>query len=385
LALAAQLGYINVNINQYRPVGGTLVRSDEKPLTIRVESQISEATRTVSFVTHWPLSPAPSCGVQLGDIAIGTADGDDAPRSIAFDDLRRLRQFDIKVVDANGQDRSSDYTLDISGDFLGATRLSSQGAFFDKVQLNHLRYKSPLAVEIGARAAYWRFSGDFTVQAAALTIIAHRFLEVPVTTLKPTDDAELSWLFEQAEALLATGEAKIAEAASPDWEVVRWTISLATVAGYIALIQDRYARAEQLFAIPVRHIDLVHLAKVSALNVVNGCFLHGMLSLVLGRADAAKASLTKGVQSLPAIVSAQNLMENVWVIGDMMNLMRAARQSFIAMVRLRLIPATSPSGPVIAGNTQIAIAELQSPLHGILLAGRAALLARAVTNAGGSI
>ena len=137
---------------------------------------------------------------------------------------------------------------------------------------------------------------------------------------------------------------------------------------------------------PVRYVALVSVARVSALNIVNGCFVHGLLSHVLGRSDVARASLTTGVESVPALVAAQDLMENVWVMGDLMNVMRSARQCFIALVRLKLVPAQSPTtGPVIDNSGQMLVSDVVGPLHGILLAGRSALIARAVVGAGGAI
>lgn len=305
--------------------------------------------------------------------------------TLTIDDLRALPHHAIEIRDGGGNDVEQTLDFALAGDFFEAISIQTAQAFFGRIQLNHSRYKSPLLLEMGARAGYARFAQDYRIQAAALTIIAHRFLEMPIEQLKP-DDKRLSWLLDNAATVIARGEAMIGAAAEPDWEVARWTISLATVAGYLSLIGDRYVRAETFFAVPVRYVALVSVARVSALNIVNGCFVHGLLSHVLGRNDIARASLTTGVESVPTLVAAQDLMENVWVMGDLMNVMRSARQCFIALVRLKLLPAQSPTtGPVIDNSAQMLASDVVGPLHGILLGGRSALIARALVGSGGTI
>jgi hypothetical protein len=305
--------------------------------------------------------------------------------SLSLDELRQLDRWDITIRDDGGTEVSDGLEHMLTGAFFDAVGIDTPHDFFAKVQLNHSRFSSPVLLEMAARAAFTRFAGNYCVQAAALTVIAHRFLERPVASLKGQDQ-HVGWLLDRAASLLDQGEALIDSTETPDWEVARWTISLATVAGYLALIGDRYVRAESFFAIPVRYVELVRLARVSALNIVTGCFVHGLLSHILGRNDVATTSFTTGVQSLPALVAAQDLMENVWVIGDLMNVMRAARQCYIALVRLKLIPATGAGGVALMGaDAQILVSDVTGPLHAILLAGRSALMARAVAASGGNI
>lgn len=305
--------------------------------------------------------------------------------SLTIGELRALSRFDITIRDDNGTEVSDGLEHMLVGPFFDALAIDTVHEFFARVQQHHSRFPSPMVLEIAARAAFARFEGHYAVQAAALTIIAHRFLDRPVASLKALD-VEIGWLVDRSAEIVEHGKALIDGSETPDWEVVRWTISLATVAGYLALIGDRYVRAEGFFAIPVHYVELVRLSRVSALNIVTGCFVHGLLSYVLGRNDIAKDSLTTGVQSLPALVAAQDLMENVWVIGDLMNVMRAARQCYIALVRLKLIPAAGPGGaPLIDPNTQILVSDVTGPLHALFLAGRSALMARAVAGAGGTI
>lgn len=367
---------------------------DKNTAEITVSSVVNNADQTIAFKANVDRLPALIDGVGL-TFLIGSQPFLHVPAvrspglvvtgAVSLDEMRRFGSFDITIRDDKGAEVSDGLEHMLVGPFFDAISIGAVHEFFTNVQLNHSRFSSPVLLEIAARAAFIRFDGHFVVQAAALTIIAHRFLDRPVTSLKGQDE-HVGWLLDRSTAIVERGEALIAGTDEPDWEITRWTISLATVAGYLALIGDRYVRAEGLFAVPVRNMALVRLARVSALNIVTGCFVHGLLSHVLGRNDVAKASFTTGVQSLPALVSAQDLMENVWVIGDLMNVMRAARQCYIALVRLKLIPAVGPAGArIIDAPTQILVSDVTGPLHGILLGGRAALIARAVAASGGAI
>jgi len=366
---------------------------DENSADIIFRSVVDEAAGSVRFEANTDVAAYSFAGpvmLSIGDRPVLRLPVEGRPGPIdgyvlTIDELRALPHQRIELRDGAGSDMDSALDFALSGDFFDALSLQTAQAFFGKIQLNHSRYTSPLLLEMGARAAYSRFDQDYRIQAAALTIIGHRFLELPIEQLKP-DNKHLSWLLEQAAAVIARGEAMIESAPEPDWEVARWTISLATVAGYLSLIGDRYVRAESFFAVPVRYVDLVSVARVSALNIVNGCFVHGLLSHVLGRNDVARDSLTTGVKSVPSLVAAQDLMENVWVMGDLMNVMRSARQCFIALVRLKLIPAQSPiTGPLINDAAQMLISDVVGPLHALLLGGRSALIARAVVGCGGVI
>ena len=169
---------------------------------------------------------------------------------------------------------------------------------------------------------------------------------------------------------------------TPDWRYIRWTISLATVAGYLALLNNQYTDAATLFAVNVRQVPNVHFAKVSALNLVLGCFTHGLLMSAFGMRDRARDSFSTGLEAVKPVVQAQNLFENVWVIGDLMNVMVAARQCFIALVRLNL-QDFDQSEPIIEPGQQIDTALLKGHLRAILNAGLAPLLADHLMSCGG--
>lgn len=302
-----------------------------------------------------------------GRIALGR-------REVAVTDLLTLNDFTLEVVDAEGNPMGERCSAEFSGDFFKAIGLDSAEAFFANVQEHHTRFKSAVLLELGARAGYLNVPSDFVVRTAALVVTGHRLLERLIGQGSEVDLEAASRLVVAALTEVAAGEALIAgEGAEPDWRHVRWTVSLSTIAGYLALMNGRYLDAATLFEVNVRQIVHVEVAKVSALNFMVGCFAHGVLMSALGDTDSARNSLSVGLEAVKSIVQAQNLYENVWVIGDLINVMRTARQCFVALVRLKLYQPDVPY-PIIDPLFQINTAEVQSPLLRILEHGYAPLL-----------
>ena len=99
--------------------------------------------------------------------------------------------------------------------------------------------------------------------------------------------------------------------------------------------------------------------------MVVGCFMHGVLSHILGDVDTARDSLEAGIESVKPAVQAQNLMENVWVIGDLVNVMRVARQCFIARALFGLAPEIILE-PVLDDRSILTLLDITGPLQGLL-------------------
>ncbi|RYJ04473.1 MAG: hypothetical protein EON47_00175 [Acetobacteraceae bacterium] len=297
--------------------------------------------------------------------------------------LLTLTEMRVDAIDAYGRPLEPDVPVRFEGDVFRALALDTPDEFHKLIQLHHSRFTSPVLLELGAWAAVLRFPDDFVVRNAALVVMAHRILERPFAQLQPADFARAQTIVQMALEDIVLGEDLIREGGdTPDWRYIRWTISLATVAGYLALLNNRYTDAATLFAVNVRQVPNVHFAKVSALNLVLGCFTHGLLMSAFGMRDAARDSFSTGLEAVKPVVQAQNLFENVWVIGDLMNVMVAARQCFIALVRLNL-RSFDPSQPIIDPGQQIDTALLKGPLRAILNAGWAPLLADHLTACGG--
>jgi hypothetical protein len=294
------------------------------------------------------------------------------PTFLSVETMKQLGNFELLAAFEDSP--SNKHTIaQHEGFLLDAISIDSAEAFFRKIQLNHSRYNSKTALYLGAKAAFLNFS-DFLVQACALTVLGHRYLERELSTLAGPDFDEIKWIVEHAKLIVAEG-CRILEAnPNPQWDYVRWTLSLATVAANLSLCRDEIEDARYFFGVNSRHVEHVKISAVSALNMTNGCMLYGLLSYIKGDEDEARESLVRGVESFPLMVAAQNMMANVWVIGDLINVARSSRQCFIGLARLGLIEAKGE--PIIDANFQVDLGDLQSPVAAIIAAGLAPTLER---------
>jgi len=318
--------------------------------------------RSVSLLLgEWPLAR----------LTLGEAGPVKAPLDLRI--LARREDYVLHIRDETGAalDDAADWSL--KGEFFEALRVSPEN-FLDKVQLHHSRFRSAPILEMAAHAFYLNHpEAEFVLRAAALTILSHRYLEKPADSLSEAETARVAWILDEAGTAVPEGAALVRAAeeagSKVDWRHVRWTVSLATVAAHLSLYDESYEPALSFFELAVRHTHLVHYAKVSALNLVICAFAGGIVAHMLGKGEQAKTLLVQGVESVKPIVQAQDLMENVWVLGDLQNVLRAARQSYIALVRMKVIE-TRVSPPVIDDNAQIETGQVKSPLQKIILSGR---------------
>ncbi|MCR0982840.1 hypothetical protein [Roseomonas populi] len=300
--------------------------------------------------------------------------------------LQGREDYVVGLQDEAGRDISGEADWVLSGLFFEALRVTP-AEFLDKVQLHHSRFRSQYLLELAAHGFYLRHpEAEFVLRGAALTILSHRYLEKPADSLDPQEVTRVTWLLGQARPVVEEGAALVRAAETEDrrvdWRHVRWTVSLATVAAHLSLYDESYPQALLFFELATRHTHLVHYAKVSALNLVICAFAEGLIAHLLSRPDQARAALVRGVEAVKPIVQAQNLMENVWVLGDLQNVLRASRQCYIALLRLGLIELRV-TPPMIDDSMQIEVGEVRSPLQRIIMADRVPTLARHLAQHGG--
>ncbi len=330
---------------------------------IRLLAELDDAAQQARF-TATPLASLPAPvevtldGVTLARLPAGDAGAQTL--ALPFEALRDIRRGDI-APRTEGAPLPPD-ALQCEGAFFEALSLPDPARFYEKVQINHTRYASPLLLEVGARCAHERFAQDPLARAAALTILAHRHIERLVPEPAPTEAARIAWLLQQARPIVIRAwrrlPAHVPNAPRPTWQEVRWAVSLATVAGLLHMAGRNYSAAREMFALPRHCLHHVALSKVSALNMVSCCFLHGVLCHMLGDAQAARGSLETGIEGVKPVVRAQDLMTNVWTIGDVVNVLRVARQCFIARERLGLVPPTEGSVPELDAGAVFTLDEL---------------------------
>ncbi len=335
-------------------------------------AELDDAAEAARFTATRIGPPAPALEVTVDGVGLaGLLPGETGPavRHLPFEALRGINSGTL-MLRADGLPVPPG-TLATEGAFFEAIALPDAGRFLEKVQLNHSRYASRLLLELGARCAHGRFRDDALTQAAALTILGHRHIERLSARPGPVEAARIQWLLEQAGPLVAQARARLGPAgipARPDWRDVRWSVSLATVCGYLHMVRGDDAAAREMFALPRHCLHHVGLSKVSALNMVVGCFLHGVLSHMLDEPEAARDSLLAGIEGVKPAVQAQDLTANVWVVGDLINVLRVARQCFIARTRLGLAPAAGAE-PMLDAGSVLTLAEVAGPLPGLVQQG----------------
>jgi hypothetical protein len=287
------------------------------------------------------------------------------PTQLPMDSLRDQHDFTIALIDQDDPDRPPVIPGRSEGAVLEAVTLPTTAAFFEKAQLHHSRYTSKAMLALAARAAYPRFA-EFQPRAAALTILAHRYLERDLKGFTANDVAAMQWISGEAAKMVREGAGIIAGEA-PRFDMVRWTVSLATVGGLLALCRDDLEEARFFFGTSSAQMHLVARAPVTALNLTIGCLLHGLLSAMAGEMDAARASLEKALTSYPQIVAAQDMLTNIWVVGDLINVAHVARMAFVALGRLHML--REKKVPMLNDTDGLSLAGLQMPVGRIMAAG----------------
>jgi len=345
---------------------------------MRLVARVEDSAQLVRFTATRTGDAAPRLealadGVPLAALPAGASGP--VTQEVGFEALRDLTAGQL-ALRVDGAPATPGGMLP-EGEFFEALQLPDAARFFAKVQLHHSRYASPLLLELGAKLAHERFAGDALTRAAALTILGHRHIERLAPERGPAEAARIAWLLERARPLVAGARKRLAPGAPrpgepptprPAWQDVRWHVSLATVAGHLYMAQGNYAAARDMYALPRHSLHWVGLSKVSALNMVTGCFLHGVTSHILGDAEAARASLEAGIGGVKPAVQAQDLMANVWVVGDLINVLRVARQCFIARVRLGLLPEAGAE-PLVDEGSVLTLDELPAPLPALARGG----------------
>jgi hypothetical protein len=345
--------------------------------SLRVSSEFDPDAGVVSFVCTVSMLPEALAGrtleLRLGRrtlmaVKLPTRKGKQplkfGPVTRQMDALKKMTEFALTLrIDETGETAN---VLETDGEFLEAASIKDAAHFFNRVQIHFSRFQYGDLLVVGARAAYNNIP-DYYVRAAALTVQIHRLIERTVERLAAEDRTTVEQFLSQASAVVTEGERMIAATEEPDWRLVRWTTSLATVGANLALSVDNSAQARSLYRSAAQNTPLVRVAAVSALNCINSCFLAGTMAAFAGDAVEARELLELGVTGYQTCVAAQDMLQNVWVVGDLINAARASRQCFIALAKLNFLDNTN--GDRIDAGTTIDLAEIDSPVATLVNAG----------------
>lgn len=351
--------------------------------TIRITTQVDDAKRMLVFAAEANGFAAEAGGPPTVVMSIGGrqiakftfGSGTDgrltASAECRVSNLLGLAGFEVKYATEAGGPIPDGLQIEATGQFFEAIALKTRDDFINLVQAHHSRYRSQVLLELAARSCFVRFTEDFVVRMGAQVIIGHRMIERFAKEADEFDRERAHEFVTLAREEVRLGCARVAQRSPlPDWHDVRWTVSLGTVAGYLAMVCERYDDAAALFEANVGLIGYVEVSKVSALNFVLSCLYHGLLSDFQGQKKLAKASLLVGLSSTKPMVQAQNLFENVWVIGDLINVMKVSRECFIALIRLDLMPGVY-NYPIVEADMPLALGQAKSPFPGLLRKGYA--------------
>jgi hypothetical protein len=287
------------------------------------------------------------------------------PVRIPVTALRRNIGFAFSIIEEAGGRSLNLLPEQGVGDLFEATRIDTEHEFLHRIQNNHTKFASPDVLMIGAKSYYHR-SGSIELQAACLTIMFHRLIWKEPKRIGKEDTSFIRWLVGQSRSLLKTCRTEL-KTKPPSWSLVRWMVSLATVAGHGALINGDSIIARDCYAIAGSQTNNLKISPVSGLNVINGCFFSGLLAAATGNMEMAGKQLRNAVNGLRAMVHAQDLLANIWVTGDILDAGRTSRQAMIALVRLGLLDHRNE--PMIGPAHQLDLKAAKSPVGKLAEAG----------------
>ncbi|MBB3897872.1 hypothetical protein [Roseococcus suduntuyensis] len=378
----------------------TNLRPDQQPdldalsVNVKVHAEYVEGEDRIAFLVEVTDVPPSLLGVRmrlaLGPVTVMTFTPPARPTTypLRFGPTR-LDHASVVLLTSHGLTlRPDDAPVETAvtvchgtGEVMEAMTLPDEDAFFERIQLHHSRFRDPRLLVLGARASFPHLT-SFEARCAALTVVAHRLLEAnPAEPPSNFASALADWVMAEGDMLAKEGAARLAQTQQAAWSDVRWTVSLATVCALLSLRRDDIEGAHRHFGIAADQTHHVSVAPVSALNLVNACLFKGLMLAMDGRMDDAREHLERGVKAFPPCVAAQDVMLNVWVIGDLINVAHASRLCFIALARCGLLPVGDV--PKVNENSKLELGSAKSPVARILAAGHARRLAEFVVSVSG--
>lgn len=287
----------------------------------------------------------------------------------------QIRRIQITPILAEGAE------CQLKGDLVRALGVNDQGTFARVLQVPTSRIKERLALFLGALVNLDRSPGE-EMEFACRTIIIHRLLEEPALVDQFMAKGQLDGFLAGGKQLLSGFPANVLEKAV--WSTVRWCCSLSMVIAYVQLAQQDYEGAFDSFVYSAACLPWVNRSKVSALNVIQASFFAGLIGAYIGRRDEADRLLKQAVMGLQPVVACQSLMDNVWVVGDLINVAQVSRQAYIALGLLGLVQNT-PEVTRIDIRAKVAVGIVEGPMASLIRAGRMPAFANYIKELNGEL
>lgn len=271
-----------------------------------------------------------------------------------------IRKLEVKPVLVGNAD------FELRGDLARVLAVSDEGSFSRILQIPTSRVKERLALFLGALVNLDRFAGTET-EFACRTILIHRMLEEPALVNHFDANKQLDVFLASSAKLLASYPMFVLDTAI--WSTVRWCCSLSMVIGYLQLARENYEGAYKCFNYSASCLPHVSRSKVSALNVIQASFFSGLIGAYLNKAGEAEHWLKQAVLGLQQVVASQDLMDNVWVVGDLINVAKVSRHAYIALGLLGFV-SNSPEVTRIDTKSKVSLGVVDGPMLNLVHAGR---------------
>ncbi len=271
-----------------------------------------------------------------------------------------IRTLEIKPALADGAE------FELRGDLARVLTINDERTFSRVLQVPTSRVKERLALFLGSLVNLDKFA-DTETEFACRTILIHRMLEEPALVNHFDANKQLDVFLASCAELLANYPMSVLDTAI--WSTVRWCCSLSMVVGYLQLARENYEGAYACFKYSASCLPHVSRSKVSALNVIQASFFSGLIGAYLHKGAETEYWLKQAVLGLQSVVASQSLMDNVWVVGDLINVAQVSRQSYIALGLLGFVSNSSEVTRIDAA-AKVSIGVVEGPMLNLVRAGR---------------
>lgn len=253
--------------------------------------------------------------------------------------LPMARFFAMPLVRFTARGLEGKLCVCASGNIFRIPLLSTEADIVHHIQHTPTRFKERELLRLAAKHVYHAKSDDFVLRAMAIVILGYRFLDAPKAEPAPADRAELEWILRECTVLVPQGAAMLADRAKADWRVYRWTLSVAKMAGYLAISIEDYALASSFFGFANAHWEWVETIPASGANIATMTCLNGMLLLMLGEREAGIASLSLCVARMSWFIAQQHLYLSVSSYSESKEIVRTGCQAFTLLALAGGLPA----------------------------------------------
>ena len=292
---------------------------------VAIAATLDGAERTCTFAAHAVAGLEGEVTLWLGGICIARL-SPDAPRSEAAVPVADL--FGLSHLHLTQQGAPGPLVVDGTGNLFTILTLGTEADIVRHIQHTPTRFKERGLLRLAAKHVHVTRQDDFVLRAMGIVILGYRLLDTPQREPGEQDRAELAWILERCALLVPEGTARLAGAGREEWPVYRWTLSVAKMAGYLAISVEDYAGASAFFGFANAHLHWVETIPASGANIATMTCLNGLLLLKLGRREEGLASLTLCVERMGWMVAQQKLWLSVSSYSESKEIVRTGCQAF---------------------------------------------------------